>query len=272
MPLPALIYHPAVSAGLLPLAIAMAVCALPQGTADRRAAVGLLAGFLVSAWMAIGSGLFAFDSTAKLIWSAVPIFAIGLVFAQKTQWLRLLLALCAVALPAWLIAPVIAREGSAAIADYWYLPLFNLYLLFTFDRAIESQRARLAALLALAIAIGLCAVVGASILYGERTLSLAGGVGALALRHLLQRDPGTGNALALPLTLLLGTLAGISTVYASVPATTLILIAVVPWAVKLPMRRDFGPVTAFALTLGYGLLPGLIAIAFVWNVVGPVDF
>ena len=272
MSLSTLIYHPVIYAGLLPLMTTMAVCALPGKAANTKAAAGVLVGFLVSAWMAIGSGLLVYDSTAKLVWAAVPAFATGWLFAERPQRLRLLLALLAIALPAWLIAPVIAREGVGALAVYWYLPLFNLYLLFTFDRVIGSRRENLAALLALATGVGLCAVVGASILYGERSLSLAAGVGALALRYLLRLDPGTGKALVLPLTVMLGTLAGISTVYASVPATTLLFLAFIPWAVKLPVRRGFGPARSFALTLGYGLVPGLLAIAYVWNIVGPVDF
>ena len=268
----ALIYHPAVYTGLLPLVITLAWCALPGNAIVAKATAGVLTGFLLSAWIAIGTGLLAFDSTAKLIWAAVPIFATGLLFSQRPRWLFALLALFAVALPAWLIAPLIAREGVGAIASYWYLPLFNLYLLFIFDREIESRRVNLAALLALAIGTGLCAVLGASILYGERTLSLAAGLGALTVRYLLRRDPGAESALVLPLTLLLGTLAGMSTVYASVPAATLLLLAVVPWAAKLPIGRDLGPVTAFLLTLGYGSLPSLAAIAYVWNAMGPIDY
>ena len=76
----------------------------------------------------------------------------------------------------------------------------------------------------------------------------------------------------MPVTLMVGTLAGISTVYASVPASTLVFMAAVPWVAQLPILRGSGPVLAFTLTLGYCLLPVLLGIATVWYVVGPVVF
>ena len=270
--LTAFLYHPAVYAGLLPLAIVLVVCALPGPAQSWRALTGVLAGFLVSAWMAIGSGLLAFDSTAKLVWAAVPVFALGGLFAARPRTLAALHLLLALALPLWLIAPLITREGLDAVVRYGYLPLFNLAVLAAFVRGGGSSRSNLAALLVLAMGVGSCAALGASVLYAERAFSLAAGIGALALCLLLGREPWAGRGLALPVALLLGTLAGLGTVYANLPVATLVPLAAVPWMVRIPVPHGWGRAAHFALSSGYCILPATIAVAYVWHETGPPAF
>lgn len=273
MTVTALLYHPVVYTGLLPLAVTLVACAVPGPAVAWKAAAGLLAAFLLSAWLAIGSGgMLAWDSTAKLVWAALPAFALAMMCGDRPPWRRALLGLFAVALPLWLVAPLFAREGADALVRYAYLPLFNVVVLLAFEHGRASSRTNLAALLALGIAVGLCAAVGASILYGERAFSLVAGVGALALRFVLGRDPGASRGVALAVALMLCTLAGLGTVYARVPAAVLVLLAGVPWAVRLPVPGGWNAAASLALPTAYGILPGLAAVAYTWHAAGPPAF
>ena len=124
----------------------------------------------------------------------------------------------------------------------------------------------------LSMGTGVCAIIGASVVYGQLALGLGAGIGAIALWYLIRLDAGLIRHLPQPVAVAIGSICGGATVFASVPAVTFGSLALVPLMAQLPIPRGIGDRASFIVMSFYCLPPVILAVAIVWHVAGPVTF
>ncbi len=198
-------------------------------------------------------------------------FIIGSMFRPPVLRFMLLAAL-AVGLPIWMLWPVIIREGRELPLHYSLIPVFSLYMVYTLTIYQSRPREALSVMFALSMGTGVCAIIGASVVYGQLALGLGAGISAIALWYLVRLDAGSILHLPQPVAVATGTILGGATVFASVPAVALGIFALVPLMAQLPVPRCIGDRAGFIVMSFYCLLPVTLAVAFVWHVAGPVTF
>ncbi|WP_207061173.1 hypothetical protein [Motiliproteus sp. SC1-56] len=267
-----LLYHPAVQSGVLPLALALTVTAIPAGNIAVRAAFAVLFAFLLSAALTLGGGLLPLTSTSKLILGAAAAFVVFTQPALSKRRQGMFLGLFAIALPLWMLWPVIQRQGVEGAIQYGWMPFYSLYLAYSLGPMQALPRGRLASLLALSIGTGHCALIGASIVYAQLALGLGAGLAALALWYLVQARAGLTQRLAAPAAITLGTLGGGATVFANLPITALMILALVPQMVRLPVPKQWSERAAFVTVSLYCLVPVVGALTVVWRTAGNVGY
>jgi hypothetical protein len=263
-----LLANPAVQAGVAPFltAVIVAVALSPL----RLGGLAAIAAFLVCIHFVTGIQLAPLNATRKILILAIAAAAIGplLDFALKPTRIGVaLLALAAAGGALWAFGPVVAQKpgtqawlfgGSAAVA---------LALMVGFSQAQlagDGVRAGAAAL-AVGLGAGVAAIFSGSLTYGLYGIALAAGAGGFLLPQMIRGKKAiAGATFTLPAMVTGGLVAAGAMLLAQLPWYCVLILALVPVAVRLP-GPEKAPVWLQAVVFSlYGFVIAGIACALAW--------
>lgn len=262
-----LLAHPAVQAGVAPF-VAGLVVALILGRL-RLGGLAILAGFACAVYLIAGFEFTPLSTTRKilLVCLAAPVLGLALDAAHsggRTDWV--VAVLCAASVP-WVFQTVLGQKeavtawalgGGVAALLTW---LVGTMLMLKAD----AQRAGAAAL-TLGLGIGACAVLGASTAFGQYGIALGAAAGGFLLLQCFAATAGhAGATLAFSAAVITALLAGGTLVLASLPWTSMVALALVPLAVRIPMPAGAGPGMKSVLAGVYAIVPAALAGFLAWR-------
>ncbi len=218
--------------------------------------------FFAATWLAVGGKLSPLGSPQKLVILGACAVIVGLIaqrlFSTKTrQHTLIILAIAAVG---WLIWPKLIH------VDIWQqvilassTGIYALWLTFAFHQMRDEDIATSVSATILAIATGLCALIGASPLLGELAIAVGASAAAITFYGLAKRvDHGAG--FYFPVVVLCSLIGIASVLYAKVPWQALIALASIPLiAMLFEWRYQFSIMRIIKLGMLI-LIPASIAV------------
>ena len=264
-----LLDHPVVQGGVAPFVAALIV-ALVLGR-FRLGGLALVVGFCTTVDLVSGFVFEPLSATRKIVLLALAAPVIGMMvdFAFKpTRLGNAILALAAGIATAWVFWPVLQqKELQTALSAGGGSALFLAWLVGFSQTSLSQHPIRAgAAGLGMGIGVGTSAVLGASALYGIYGISLAAASGAFLLPQMLGgKKYEAGATFMLPLALVAGLLAAATLVLAQLPWYSLLALALIPVAARLPAPEK-SALWIQAVTLSaYTLAVAAAAIALTWR-------
>lgn len=264
-----LLNHPVIQGGVAPFVAALIV-AMVLGRV-RFGGLAVLAGFCATVQLVSGFVFEPLSATRKIVALALaaPLIGILLDFAFKpTRLGTAILALAAAAATLWVFWPILQQKdlkivltlgGSSALFIAWLVGFSQSFLS---EHPIRAG----AAGLGLGLGVGISAVLGASALYGIYGVSLGATAGAFLLPQMLSgKKYEAGATFTLPLTLTGGLLAAATLILAQLPWYSLLALAFIPLAARLPAPEK-SPLWVQAVTISACTLAvAAAAIALTWQ-------
>ena len=264
--------HPAVQGGVAPFVVGLLAVVLLQWA--RLGGLAVAAAFATAVWFVAGFTFVPLTATRKIILLgfAAPIAGILIDFAFKPNRLGgALLALLAGAAALWVFWPVLAQKdaarsallgGSAAVAAAFMVGFGQLFL------ANDGVRAG-AAGLAAGVGVGVASILAASATYGLYGIAVGAGAGAFLLVQMLRGRPAVAGAtFMLPAMLITSLIGGAAMMLAQLPWTSLLVLALIPAAARLPVPSR-SPVWVQSLLLAvYTFVVAAAACYLAWHAGG----
>lgn len=263
-----LLSNPAVQAGAAPflagLVVAMALRPLKLG------GLAVTAAFFTTVYFVAGFQFTPLTATRKmlLVAAAAPVAGILVDFAfRPTRLGAALLAIAAGGAALWIFGPVLGQRPASEMA----LPLGCAIAVAAFvvgfgQVALSGDGVRAgAAALALGIGTGVSAIFSASVAYGSYGLALGAGGGAFLLVQMVTGSKSHAGATFVLPAMLTGALVAVGTMtLAKMPWHVLLVLGLVPLAVRLP-GPERAPVWLQAVIFSlYGFVVAGIACWLAW--------
>lgn len=262
-----LLNHPAVQGGVAPFVAALIVV-LVLGRV-RLAGLALVAAFCTAVYLISGFSFTPLTVTRKIVLLALASPVIGLIVDFAFRPTRLgtgILAAAGAAAALWVFWPVLAQKetaqavllgANAALLAAW---LIGFMLSTQAERPLQAA----AAGLGLGLAVGGCAILGASALYGSYGIALAAGAGAVLLVQMASgRTFAAGATLVLPAALTSALLAAAAAILAQLQWYVLPVLGLIPVAALLPVPAK--PLGQALAASAYTLAIAAAACALAWQ-------
>lgn len=253
--------------GVAPFVVALVV-ALALGR-TRYAWLAILAGYLTMIMLSTGISFSPLTASRKIVLVAIVVAVVGLVadrLAEKSRLLMWILAAIAGLAAAWVFITVLAqREATTGWLQGLGLVAFTGFMAWAMLSLRHDPLRAGAASVGLGVAAGVAAVISASIGALLAGISIAASAGALLLVWAISSRPAAPGVLG---TLMVGVTIALvaegALMLASMPWYALVLLVLVPLAVRLPVRETSPVIVrAFLLTV-YALAAACIPIAAAW--------
>ncbi|HSV53123.1 MAG TPA: hypothetical protein VLJ57_13465 [Burkholderiaceae bacterium] len=258
-----LLDHPAVQGGVAPF-VAGLLFALVTGR--RAPGLAIVAGFAVAVGLALGWQLLPLSSTRKLVWVGVVCAFVVLVQSflggGNKKW-RAVSALGAAAAVIWVLLGVLQqRETAFALGAGLAAAAFVGALVTTAPNEHDPRAPSMAALVILGWSAGALALLGASASLALLAIATGAAAAAVLLLALVGlRISEDMRNLALPVCVLAGSVACVSSVTGAVPWFALLPLLAVTWMPRL--RRIYRGPAVLEAGLGFVLsaVPAGVSIA-----------
>jgi len=264
-----LLRYPEVQSGVVPFFIAISVAILFKAQKPAWACAGVVLAFITTALLLNGFNFLPLSGTRKIILVGVAALVIsGFAEAYLTNWRYRLAVLAVISglLFLWVVWPVLLRmEGSAK----WLIAAggisYVIWHIVWLDNIRENAMQAATSVLALGLGTGGVAILGASALYGQLSISIGAAAGALLI-FVAFSELKTNTLLTYPAGLLTSLLGMATLVFADLPWYALVLLAPIPLVARIPVPARF-PVWIRAGILSLiVMLPVVLALLSVWNV------
>lgn len=259
-----LLEHPAVQGGVAPFVAGLLVALV---TGRRAPGLAVVAGFAVAVGLALGWQLLPLSSTRRLIWVGIVCAFVVLVpssvlGAARSKW-RAVSALGAAAAVIWVLLGVLQqREIAAALGAGLAAATFVGALVATAPNEHDPRAPSMAALVILGWSAGALALLGASASLALLAIATGAASAAVLLLSLagLRISEDMRN-LALPVCVLAGSVACVSSVTGAVPWFALLPLLAIAWVPRI--RRIYRSPAVLEAGLGFMLsaVPAAAAIA-----------
>lgn len=231
--------HPALQAGLAPLAVGLIATAVLARL--RLGGLAVVAGFATAVGLVAGPTFVPLTVTSKIVLVAMlaSMLGIGFDFGVRPGWARAIaLAITAGVLTLWVFWPVLAQKPDAhAWLQGGVAVLLSAWLVGVCDRAFPERPVQcgVAALL-LGLGAGVLAILGAATSFGRLGIAIGAGAGGfLLVMMLMNRTIAAGATLALPAALLAGLLVSGAMILAQLPWVAAALFALTPLVAAIPV-------------------------------------
>ncbi|MFQ5469516.1 MAG: hypothetical protein ACE5EH_04325 [Gammaproteobacteria bacterium] len=267
-----LLSNPAFQSGVLPFIVALVALLVLKQAGWFWAGLAFSIAFFCSVYFAVGFQIQPLTSTRKIILLVAIATLAGLladVFRGNRvliTWISGLLAAVAVA---WVIWPVVRRQEGA---ELWIILLPSiLYVAWTVS-SVESLRIKSSsismAILALGFGTGFSALLGASALLGQLGIAAGASASAYVMVRLFRGDFSLGSTFILPAALLIGLLGIAATIFAKLPWYVLVILSIIPLAIRLPVNAHLSEFRKILLLSSYVLPIAIIAVVVTWRITG----
>lgn len=264
-----LLNHPAVQGGVAPFVVALLVAELLQRM--RLSGLAVIAGFAVMVYLASDFSLEPLTATRKIILLGLLSSALAVLLTLfDARWLRPLLSVAAGGAAVWVVSRIAQQQetglmllmGGACAA-------YAAWLVFWFDGLRDASPRAASAGVALGLGSGGAALLGGSALLGQFGMALGAAAAAYLLIQMLTgaRLP-CGRTFTLPLSLIAALSGSFAVLSATLPWYTLLLLATIPLAAKLPVPEKQPLWIQSLLLSAVPLLCAAGAIYLTWRVAG----
>ena len=282
--------HPAFQSAIAPLVCGMLVALLLRPFGVMWQGLAVVAGFFVAVWLTVGLSFQPLTSTRKIILASIllPFLSFPLVQFSGQSWKRTaFLALITSLAALWVIWPALGRQEGLEV----WLTAGRVIVFTTVVTGLLGWVSREnivkegGSLLALGLGTGASAFIGASALYGQLAFSIVASLGGMLLVLLLipskqgsstQNSVGSIGSFSLFAAVIpLAIIGGASTVYAKLPITAMLFLALVPLFAGIPFDKKLNLQNLWfrgSLATALGLLPAVIAIWLAWNASEPMGY
>jgi hypothetical protein len=262
-----LLQHPAVQAGVAPLLVGLVIAAALWRT--RFAWFAVAAAYATAVMLSTGLAFQPLTAGRKVTLAVLLAPFIGAAldaWPRPPRWLWPALAVLCGALACWVFASLLAqREGGDRVLVSLGLLVFVAGLIALTLRLRDDGIAAGSAGVAGALAVGVAALLSASIGYFVGGIAMAAGAGALlALQFVLKRAQTPGYTGTLPVGLGLGLFATASVLLAQMPWFVLPLLALVPWAAYAGSTRGATLRARVFTAAGLATATAVLFVAAVW--------
>lgn len=231
--------HPAVQGGVAPFAVALIVVLLLQPV--RLGGLAVVAAFATAVYFVAGFTFSPLTATRKIVLLGLVAPVIGIIIDRRfkaTRAVAVALGLVAGAAALWIFWPVLSQKGIAYVSLVGGVAALAVAFMVGFGQmflASEAVRAG-AAGLGTGLGVGVAAILAASATYGLYGIALGAGSGAFLLEQMLRGKPATAGAtFVLPAMLIAGLLAAGAMILAQLPWYSVVMLALVPVAARLPV-------------------------------------
>lgn len=271
---------PEIQSGAIPFGTALVAALLLRPLGGYWPGIALAAGFYLSAYAMGVLQLEPTRSTNKVLLLGLAALVLGILFDAVMRRSSgasadpvknpfnhrvLVLALLAGAAALWLILAVLGRQQGmdfwlTGVGSFFYAAWLVFWLLALRDDPLRASSASWA----LALTTAACVILGASALLGQLAIGLGAAAGAFCLLVIFMPALKTGALFVLPTAVLAALIAVAGVIFAKTPWYSLILLALVPLAVRLPVPNAWprlGQAVVFAV---YALPGGVAAALLVW--------
>lgn len=268
--LDSLLNHPAVQSGIIPFIIALALLLILGKIKPAILGVAAIAAFAATVGIVKGFSLLPLASTNKIILVAYLAAALGLtvdVLGDKLDSYRKVMhgiyALLAIISVIWVIWPVVSRESTQnPLGIAVGLSAYVAWMVFGMNILQPKKIQVSAAIFAMATGTAIVSIIGATALYGQLAAPFAAATGAWLLWYLFSAQKGLfSTSFSLAASITCAVLGAAATVYASLPWLTLVLLALIPLVVHIPVKQN-GVIVLRVLKLYIAAL--IPVIAAVW--------
>ena len=263
--------HPVIQGGVAPFLAALIVVAMFRFV--RLGGLAVVAGFATAVFLVSGFDFSPLTATRKIVLLGLVAPLVGMLidFAFKpTRIGSVLIVFAGGAAAAWAFWSILVQKelpdalmvGGLAAAFVAAATAIGLML------AAEPVRAGSAAL-TLGLSAGICAVLGASALFGMYGIALGAGAGAfLLLQMVTGKRIFAGMTFLLPATLLSGLLGAGTMVLAKLPWYALPALLLVPLATLVPLPEKMPIWQQAVLRSVCAMLVAGVAFALTWRFAG----
>jgi hypothetical protein len=263
----ALLEHPAIQAGVVPLVVALIVAAVLCRT--RYAWLAIIAGYAAMIALTTGFSFTPLTASRKLVLVVVLSAAAGMAADLVPRVQRALAVAFAVA--AGIIAPwvfqsvLLQREGTQGYATGAAIGVFVAALVYLVVRQRGDGLRAGAAGVGLGLATGIAGVLSASIGFLLSGVAIAAAAGAVLLAQvLLSRSLAPGFTGTLPIGVATALFAAGTLLLAELRWYVLPLLLLVPVAVALPAAERAPRIVRAAILVAYALVAAAIPILAAW--------
>jgi len=236
----------------------------------RLGGLSVFAAFLTCTYFVSGLQLTPLTAMRKLLIVAIAAPVVGVLadFAFKpTRAGAALLSIAAAAAALWMLWPVISAKpaqqvwlltGTAVISMAFAVGFAQSQLSFDGVRAGAAG-------LAMGLGVGIAAIIGASAVIGLQGIALGAGAGAFLLPQMIRgKKSFAGATLTLTAMLPAGLLAAAAMVLAQLPWYSVLTLAAVPVAARLPVPQRASVWLQALLCSLYSFVVAGVACALAW--------
>ncbi|HUX89774.1 MAG TPA: hypothetical protein VMV48_03695 [Gallionellaceae bacterium] len=269
----ALLTHPAVQAVLAPFLVALLTAELLQRM--RLSGLAIIAGFAITVYLVSGFAYAPLTNIRKIIWLCIAsgLLAVPLSLINWALW-RPVLTVLAVASALW-VTQRLLLQYPIAITLQWGAgcALFVGWLTFWMDDLQDSPIRAGSAGMALGLGTGAALLIAGSSLLGKYDLAMGSAAFAyLFIMFVSDSHLPCGRSFTLPLALVAGLTGCLAVLTAYLPWYTLLVLALIPLAAKLPVS-DRSPVWVQITLLSAATLAFALGAAFLsWRIHGWAAF
>jgi hypothetical protein len=269
-----IIQNPAMQSGVFPFALSLAVVLAFSFVGRFRAGLAVAAGLALAIWLAAGFQIIPLTSTRKIVLLSAAAFAVGFLvdlWRPSRRTAAITVGLLAAAAALWMLWPVLVRRellpalalgGALALYAGWQTAALT-------SHAYDAPRA-LGGSVALAFGTGISALFGASALLGQLGMALGAAAAAPALVQLIRGGISAGHALTLPAAAVSAWLGVAAYVYAKLPWSALLALALVPLLAAVPWPRTLPDRVVFVLITLLATSASALAVYLTWLSAGGV--
>lgn len=263
----ALLEHPAVQAGIIPLGVALIVGALLCRT--RYAWLAVVAGYAAMVALSTGFSFTPLTAARKLLLVVLLSPLVGLVADRVPRPSRAFTASLAVAagvVAPWVFLSVLSqRAGMDGYAVGAGIGVFVAVLVYAVARLRDDGLRAGAAGVGLGLATGIAGVLSASIGFLLSGVAVAAAAGALLLVQVLfSRGIAPGYTGTLPIAIATGLFAVGTLLLAELRWFVLPLLLFIPAAVALPAAERAPRIARAAILVVYALVAAAVPVLAAW--------
>jgi len=266
-----LLNNPFIQSAAVPFFVSLVVGVLLRPLGWVWMGLSAVLGFIATVYLLTGFDFFPLRSDRKILLMGAGAVIVGLLL-DLLPWRRImpgLLFVAAAAATVWLLWP---RYRYLEGVELWALFIGGAVYTGWLVAASAGFRSKPlqadSAVFALALGTGLSTLLGATALYGQLASAIAAAVGARLLMQILGKPLVAGSVMVVPLVLVCGLLGVGAIAYAKLPWHSLLLLAVIPLLVRVPLPASLPRLAQLGLTLVLAAVPAALAVYLTWRETG----
>ncbi len=263
--------NPFIQSAVIPFVVSLIIAVLLRPHGWVWAGFSALLGFAATVYFVSGFDFFPLRSHRKILLLGCGAVAVG-VLLDLLPWRKLVpgvLALAAAASAVWLLWP---RYSQLEGMELWGLfvggALYVGWMVVACEGFSRKQVQADAAVFAIALGTGVCALLGASALYGQLVSAIAAAVGARLLMHAVGKPVVAGAVMVVPLVFICAMFGVGAIAFAKLPWYVLFILAAIPLAVRVPVSASAPRLLQLAMAVGLAMVPTAVAIFLTWQKTG----
>lgn len=266
-----LLQNPLIQSAVLPFVVSLVVAVILRPHGWYWAGLSAVIGLAATVYLLTDFKFFPLRSHLKILLLGGGAVLLGILL-DLIPWRRIvpgLLFVASIAAAVWVVWPRFRtfegwQLGALAVAG----PLYVAWMVAASEGLLQKSLQADSLVFALSLGTGISAVLGATALYGQLASAISAAVGARLLLHLIGKPVSAGLVMLVPLVSVSALLGLGAVVYAKLPWYSLLVLALIPILIRVPMPVGFPRFVQMALTVSLGLLPALLAIFLTWRDAG----